>query len=349
MSFAGFKKQINKANQYMSEKIGGAEHTKLDEDFVEMERKTDVTKSAVEDLMVKTTEFLQPNPASRAKLAAQQTYSKMRGQAKNTRYPQPEAILGDCMLKYGKDLGDESDFGMALLDSGEAMKQMAEVKDSLDYNVKQNFLDPLEHLKSKEIKEILHHRKKVESRRLDYDCKKRKQTKGSNISEEEIGQAAEKFDESKELAENGMYNLLTSDVEQVSQLLALTEAQVEYHKQSMQILQNLSDQLQDRINDANSRPKPERVKSKRIESGVYDNFDNTDTGFNKSPPSPGVSTKPCCRALYDFEAENEGELEFSEGDTIMLTSRIDENWLEGTVNGRSGYFPTNYVEIIVDV
>lgn len=41
MAFAGLKKQINKCNQYVTEKMGGAEGTKLDLDFMDMERVSD--------------------------------------------------------------------------------------------------------------------------------------------------------------------------------------------------------------------------------------------------------------------------------------------------------------------
>lgn len=65
----------------------------------------------VEELQVKTKEFLQPNPTARAKMAAVKGISKLSGQAKTNTYPQAEGLLGDAMLMYGKKLGDESVFG----------------------------------------------------------------------------------------------------------------------------------------------------------------------------------------------------------------------------------------------
>ncbi|CAH1965262.1 unnamed protein product [Acanthoscelides obtectus] len=178
MAFAGLKKQINKCNQYVTEKMGGAEGTKLDLDFMDMERKTDVTYELVEELQMKTKEFLQPNPTARAKMAAVKGISKLSGQAKSNTYPQPEGVLGDCMLTYGKKLGDDSPFGVALVEMGESLRQMADVKYSLDDNIKQNVLEPLHHLQTKDLKEVMHHRKKLQGRRLDFDCKRRRQAKG---------------------------------------------------------------------------------------------------------------------------------------------------------------------------
>lgn len=44
--------------------------------------------------------------------------------------------------------------GVALLDAGEAMRELGEVKDALDMEVKQNFIDPLQNLHDKDLKEI---------------------------------------------------------------------------------------------------------------------------------------------------------------------------------------------------
>lgn len=43
---------------------------------------------------------------------------------------------------------------MALIDVGEAMRELGEVKDALDMEVKQNFIDPLQNMYDKDLKEI---------------------------------------------------------------------------------------------------------------------------------------------------------------------------------------------------
>uniref|UniRef100_A0A8D9EE97 Endophilin-A n=1 Tax=Cacopsylla melanoneura TaxID=428564 RepID=A0A8D9EE97_9HEMI len=383
MAFAGFKKQLNKANQYMTEKMGGAEGTKLDVDFVDMERKTDVTNELVEELQLKTKEYLQPNPTARAKMAAVKGISKLSGQAKASTYPQPEGTLGECMTMYGKKLGDDSIFGQALVEMGESLKQMADAKYSLDDNTKQNFLEPLHHLQMKDLKEVMHHRKKLQGRRLDYDCKRRRQAKGSQITDDELKAAEEKFAESLHLAQMGMYNLLENDVEQVSELFVFSEGLLEYHQQCTEILKLAVETLREKREEATMRPKHEFIP-KTLEELVHleahheDNMNGggsnagspthhkpdhlelcADSGnarsTNASPlPSPVkqgrtpvMNKSPCCTALYDFEPENPGELGFKEGETITLMNRVDENWYEGSIHGRTGYFPVTYVSVVV--
>uniref|UniRef100_A0A3Q1CI18 SH3 domain containing GRB2 like 2a, endophilin A1 n=1 Tax=Amphiprion ocellaris TaxID=80972 RepID=A0A3Q1CI18_AMPOC len=327
--------------QKVSEKVGGAEGTKLDEDFTEMEKRVDVTARAVLDIMTKTTEYLQPNPATRAKMSMMNSMSRIRGQEKGPGYTQTEAILGESMQRFGRELGEESGFGLALIDAGEAMRELGEVKDALDMEVKQNFIDPLQNLHEKDLKEIQHHLKKMEGRRLDFDYKKKRQGK---VTDDEIKQALEKFDDSKEIAEQSMFNLLESDIEQVSQLAALVHAQVEYHSRAAEILTQLSSKIDERIRETSNKPRKEFTPKPRT-SLDFSISENHNGGIHTRSPAP--MDQPCCRALYDFDPENEGELGFKEGDIITLTNKIDENWYEGMLHGNSGFFPINYVDILV--
>ena len=48
----------------MSEKIGGAKGTEIDEQFQFMEKKTDIIYRLIEDVHFRTNEYLQPNPGS---------------------------------------------------------------------------------------------------------------------------------------------------------------------------------------------------------------------------------------------------------------------------------------------
>jgi len=44
--------------------------------------------------------------------------------------------------------------GQSLVEAGESYRQLAEVKYSMEDNVKQNFLDPLAHIQNKDLKEV---------------------------------------------------------------------------------------------------------------------------------------------------------------------------------------------------
>ncbi|KAJ8951445.1 hypothetical protein NQ318_006874 [Aromia moschata] len=312
MAFAGLKKQINKCNQYVTEKMGGAEGTKLDLDFMDMERKTDVTYELVEELQTKTKEFLQPNPTARAKMAAVKGISKLSGQAKSNTYPQPEGVLGDCMLMYGKKLGDDSPFGLALVEMGESLKQMADVKYSLDDNIKQNFLEPLHHLQTKDLKEVMHHRKKLQGRRLDFDCKRRRQAK-----DDEIRMAEEKFAESLHLAQMGMFNLLENDKDE-----AANRPKVEFVPKSLTDL-NIEG-VTDGLNGTNNH----NNLLNNHHNNHHSSNSNLSGGYQFKRPAP--KTVPT-KQIYKPDLLTLG-VSLQENDVITLLNKIDENWFEGSIN-----------------
>lgn len=60
-----------------------------------------------------------------------------------------------------------------------------------------------------------------------------------------------------------------------------------------------------------------------------------------------VLDQPCCRAVYSFHPNQEGELDFNEGDVIILTDQVDANWYKGTLGSQSGLFPISYVDVLV--
>jgi len=51
-------------------------------------------------------------------------------------------------------------------------------------------------------------------------------------------------------------------------------------------------------------------------------------------------------ALYDFDAQAEGDLDFKVGDRIEVVERTgsSEDWWTGKLNGKQGVFPGNYVQ-----
>ncbi|XP_039268378.1 abl interactor 2-like isoform X2 [Styela clava] len=51
-------------------------------------------------------------------------------------------------------------------------------------------------------------------------------------------------------------------------------------------------------------------------------------------------------AIYDYSAENADELSLREDEVVYVVRKNDDGWYEGVLNGVTGLFPGNYVEII---
>ncbi len=89
-----------------------------------------------------------------------------------------------------------------------------------------------------------------------------------------------------------------------------------------------------------------------MQRSAIDTSNNVNFGASVFAPaptgSPGVTGGPArvnnvLKALYDYDPEEEGELQFKSGDEIVVTHRDDSGWWTGTnPAGAIGVFPANY-------
>jgi growth factor receptor-binding protein 2 len=61
-----------------------------------------------------------------------------------------------------------------------------------------------------------------------------------------------------------------------------------------------------------------------------------------SPPAPTNDGQNYV-AAYDFQPQEEGEIELKRGDRIRMLDQADANWWKGEVRGNIGLFPATYV------
>lgn len=70
-----------------------------------------------------------------------------------------------------------------------------------------------------------------------------------------------------------------------------------------------------------------------------------------APPPPAGTTAATVsrvRALFDFTPSEPGELEFKRGDVIAVLESVYKDWWRGSLKGKTGIFPLNYVEKLTD-
>lgn len=57
---------------------------------------------------------------------------------------------------------------------------------------------------------------------------------------------------------------------------------------------------------------------------------------------------PRCVARFEYIGDQKDELSFLEGESIVLKEYVNEEWARGELQGRTGIFPLNFVELAED-
>lgn len=66
-----------------------------------------------------------------------------------------------------------------------------------------------------------------------------------------------------------------------------------------------------------------------------------------APPAAAVDEGVVAIAIYDYEAAEDNEISFREGDRITEIEAASDDWWQGKdASGDVGLFPANYVEVV---
>eukprot|EP00127_Corallochytrium_limacisporum_P007242 Clim_evm15s244 gene=Clim_evmTU15s244 len=322
-------KKIRKWQQATSEKFGGnANKTQLEQDYTDMIARMDALKKLCGETTSTTHSMISPT-------------SKGMFSKNNQHY---ESILGEIFTRGASTLPESSDLAEALTDAGEVQKQLGEARRSYEEQVTDNFLNPWKELQDKDLKHVHDLSERVKSKRLHYDAAKKKYGEGSA----ETNSAQRVFEDAKEQSWNSIAVVMNKEAEQIYQLQAFMEAQQAYFRAAVEITGDIAARLAQRAREAKERPPAEMF----TRTGSFGQLSGGMQGSTSSLPHAGDSGgapgggMPCARAKFQFDAEQQGEISFREGDIITLTRDIDANWYEGEIHGQRGIFPKNFVETV---
>eukprot|EP01134_Creolimax_fragrantissima_P006653 CFRG6653T1 len=337
-------KAVARYYQWAGEKAGSYEPTKLDQDFVDTCKTTEDTDKTLKKIIIAAEEYLQPNPSTRAKMKAKSASSK----GSNYEYQQPEEILAQEMIQGATTLGEDSVLAVALNVAGPALTSVAQCRSQLDADAMDSFIGPLQNFRSTNIKEVKTQKKRLESRRLEYDAKGR--YKDTTVkAKEDFLEARIKFEEQKKITKAGMLNLQDFEEEHCGQLLSFLKAQYDYHQAAASVLGPAIDDLKERVANA----PPRKAKPSYSAPNYNPAYTEVDNHISTSDFVGGaedlnidgleIGGKTYVMALYDFVGESDRELDLTKGDKIELLEILDQSWMEGRLGNKIGVFPIGYV------
>ncbi|XP_054624223.1 rho GTPase-activating protein 44-like isoform X4 [Dunckerocampus dactyliophorus] len=221
----------------------------LSEDLLQAEKRLELVKQVSHSTHKKLTACLQ----------SQQGVDVDKKSVRSPSKKLPLATLAQCMEEGAAVLGDESLLGKMLKLCGETEDKLAQELVLLEVTIERDVMDPLYDLAEVEIPNIQKQRKHLAKLVLDMDSARTRyyqSSKSSGLSgslqpagakadhlREEMEEAANRMEICRDQLSADMYSFMAKELDYASYFQTLIEVQAEYHRKSLELLQNILPQI----------------------------------------------------------------------------------------------------------
>lgn len=223
-------KRIGRLKQWAGERMGGEVKTNVTDDFKAMETEMGVRHEGVDRIHKSMTAYVK-------------AISK-RNEGDDKEKTLPVAHLGSSMVSHGEDFDGNSEYGQCLTMFGRTEERIARIQETYIGKATSSWLESLERSLT-QMKDYQHARKKLDSRRLAYDTSLSKMEKAKREDfrvEEELRSQKVKYEEASDDVIRRMQDIKEAEVDNVLDMGAFLDAQLEYHERCREALLQLKNE-----------------------------------------------------------------------------------------------------------
>ncbi|XP_077359054.1 rho GTPase-activating protein 17a isoform X6 [Festucalex cinctus] len=251
------KKQFNRMKQLANQTVGRAEKTEvLSDDLLQIERRMELVRVVSHNTHKKMVSCLQGHIGA----DAEKRHSVPRLYTGNGQKKLPLTALSQAMVEGGNQLGEDSLIGKMMEVCGDAESRLASELMQHELQIEKDVLDPLSQIAEVDIPNILKQRKQLAKLVLDYDSARARWlqatksiisgtntqalTAKADLLKEELDEAMNKVEVCKDQLAADMYSFFSKEGDYACYFLTLLEAQAEYHRKSLTLLESVLPTIQ---------------------------------------------------------------------------------------------------------
>jgi len=344
---------VRKVQTTVGEGVGLYDKTEESEDFKRQEKYFQANSDATEKLVKELT----PESATGAFAFVK---DKM---GKDSIGKTAETKRGELFIGLGTELKSsaihDTPYGEAMIHLGEFLCKIGEVHQQHDISIIESSVGPLRIFNENILKDIHRLAKNYNEKRQDFDSAQRAhKKKPDGKTQVNLDTKTKLYQEAKNQYLDKIATLPQAEAEQVGQMAEYCRAQSEFYQSITGMWQEAASDLHRVQERASSTNFGSSYGSGNSSSSGYSSGGGSISPRGSAPAVPGGGVRPPppapirpvslpqCRGLYDFDAQAPTELSFRKGDVILIKKQVNQDWIEGELNGRVGLLPANYVEML---